>query len=160
MNKNSRDSFQEFEEFFKAPTTTNQKAWGVIHDFYHMVLTYMNQHGITKADLARRLGKSRAAVSHMFNKTPNLTIKKMVEISDAIGLDIKLTSKQIKLAYGIQEDYNIVIDRLTLVAFGVLRGSTINLGGRTQEGIKEVLDYNVPLESIDMADIVTYANLS
>ncbi len=50
---------------------------------------------ITKAELARRLGKSRSAITQMFNKTPNLTIKKMVEISDAIGFDINIYSNQV-----------------------------------------------------------------
>jgi transcriptional regulator with XRE-family HTH domain len=91
MKKNLKDSITEFEEFIAAEPTTNQKAWGIIHDFYHLLLTYMDGQGITRAELARRTGKSRSAISQMFNKTPNLTIIKMVEISDAVGLEFSLT---------------------------------------------------------------------
>lgn len=87
---NSKKDYKDVDKFFKAPLTSNQKAWMLIHEFYHIVLSYMKEKGISKADLARKLGKSRASVSQMFNKTPNLTIKKMVEIADAIGIDIKV----------------------------------------------------------------------
>jgi transcriptional regulator with XRE-family HTH domain len=50
----------------------------------------MERDGLSRADLARKLGKSRASVSQMFNKTPNLSIMKMMEIADAVDLDISL----------------------------------------------------------------------
>ncbi|MFQ5822349.1 MAG: helix-turn-helix domain-containing protein [Candidatus Heimdallarchaeota archaeon] len=90
MRKNSKNSFKDLSDFFAKEPTINQKAWGLIHDFYNLVLTQMEKENITKADLARRLGKSRSAISQMFNKTPNVSIKKMVEIADAVGLDISI----------------------------------------------------------------------
>ena len=90
MRKNSKNSFQEIENFFAAPSTINQKAWVIVHDFYHEIMTYMEKNNLNKAGLAKKLNKSRSAISQMFNKTPNITIKKMVEISDSIGLDIKI----------------------------------------------------------------------
>lgn len=95
MEKNSRNIFKEMNDFFEAEPTSNQKAWGLIHDFYHLVLTHMEKNSITKADLARRLSKSRSAISQMFNKTPNISIKKMVEIADAIGMEINITSPKV-----------------------------------------------------------------
>jgi hypothetical protein len=71
-----------------------------------MVLSYMEEEGISKADLAKRLGKTRSAVTQMFNKTPNITIKKMVEIADAIGIDIEPNSPQIHLSK--HEDFIII----------------------------------------------------
>lgn len=87
---------QNVEEFFSSPATAEEKAWGVIHDFYHLLLTYMEAQHISKADLSKRLGKSRSAVTQMFNKTPNISLKKMVEIAEAIGLDIRITSPQVE----------------------------------------------------------------
>ena len=87
--------FNNVEEFFASSANTEEKAWGVIHDFYHLVLTYMEAHQISKADLSKRLGKSRSAVTQMFNKTPNITLKKMIEVADAIGMDIHITSPQV-----------------------------------------------------------------
>jgi len=98
MKKNSRNTLQDINDFFGSPPTSNQKAWGIINDFYDLALTYMKESKpkeITKAELARRLGKSRSAISQMFNKTPNLTIKKMCEIADAIGFDFNLYSDEV-----------------------------------------------------------------
>ena len=41
----------------------------------------MKKRKISKSSLAKKLGKSRSAVSQMFNKTPNITIKKMVLVT-------------------------------------------------------------------------------
>lgn len=95
MKKNSKNIFKEIGDFFEAEPTSNQKAWGLIHDFYHLVLTHMENNGITKAALARRLNKSRSAISQMFNKTPNISIKKMVEIADAVEMEINISSPQV-----------------------------------------------------------------
>ena len=89
MKMNSEELYNKIQAEF-LEDTPNRKAWGIIHDFYHLLLTYMDGQGITRAELARRTGKSRSAISQMFNKTPNLTIRKMVEISDAVGLEFSL----------------------------------------------------------------------
>jgi len=108
MKKNSKDLYKEIDDFFDSPPSSNQKAWGLINDFYHMVLTYMEDNNITKADLAKKLGKSRSAISQMFNKTPNITIKKMVEISDAIGLNIDITSPEIHNKIKEKDKYHVI----------------------------------------------------
>ena len=93
MKVNLKKEYKEFEDLFGSPPDIHQKAWDLIHDFYHIVLTYMKEKKISKADLARRLGKSRASISQMFNKTPNLSVKRMTEIADAIGIELKISTK-------------------------------------------------------------------
>lgn len=93
MKKNSESLFEEIDAFFREEPTSNQKAWGIIHEFYNHVLLHMKVNGIKKAELARRLGISRAAVTQMFNKTPNVSIRKLVEIADAVGIEFHLQPK-------------------------------------------------------------------
>ncbi|MBU4446148.1 MAG: helix-turn-helix transcriptional regulator [Candidatus Marinimicrobia bacterium] len=93
MSENSKSSLKEINDFFSAEPDAEDKAWIIIDEFYHYVATYMKNNNISRADLARRLEKSRAAVSQMFNKTPNLTIKKMVEIADAIGVNLSIVPR-------------------------------------------------------------------
>ncbi|HED08021.1 MAG TPA: XRE family transcriptional regulator [Ignavibacteria bacterium] len=97
MKKNFKNTTKVFEEFFASKPSVNQKAWGLINDFYNIILTYMDLKNISKAKLAEKTGKSRSAISQMFNKTPNITLKKMVEIADSIGLDINLYSNEVNL---------------------------------------------------------------
>lgn len=95
MKQNSKNICNEIEDMFKRPPSVEQKAWGVINEFYHLILTYMERNDISQAELARRLNKSRSAISQMFMKSPNVSVKKMVEIADAVGIDINLISKEI-----------------------------------------------------------------
>jgi transcriptional regulator with XRE-family HTH domain len=105
MKKNFKDISKEIDDFFQAEPSSNQKAWGIINDFYHQILTHMEENDITKADLARKLNKSRSAISQMFNKTPNISVIKMVEIADAVGLDFNILPKgeEIKKVIYIQK---------------------------------------------------------
>lgn len=105
---NLKKQYKDIDDFFSAPPDVNQKAWGLIHEFYHIVLTYMEDQNITKADLARKLGKSRALISQMFNKTPNLSVKRMVEIAEAVGIEINISTNDLK------EFKNVTIVRETV----------------------------------------------
>ena len=91
MKKNLSDSLNSF---FSTEPDAEEKAWEIIHDFYHEILTFMEKNGIKKSELAKRLGKSRSAITQMFNKTPNITIKKLVEIADAVGIEFELKPKE------------------------------------------------------------------
>lgn len=93
MKKLSKNSSQTVSEFFRSPVSSEEKAWGLILDFYNYILTYMDENAISKADLARKLNRSRSAISQMFNKTPNITVKKMVEVADAVGIDFTFVPK-------------------------------------------------------------------
>jgi len=88
--KNLKNLSKEIDDIFLQDPTLGQKAWDLIHDFYHIILTYMEENNISKAELAKRMSISRSAISQTFNETPNITIKKMVEIADAIGHDLRV----------------------------------------------------------------------
>ena len=100
MKKHLKNAIEEMDEFFVQTPSANQKAWGIINEFYHLILTHMEKQNIKKADLAKKLGKSRSAISQMFNKTPNITVRKMVEIADSIGLDIDVVPSHVKKKIG------------------------------------------------------------
>jgi len=107
MSKNSKDSVRRLHDFFAKRPDAEEKAWNLIYEFYHQVLTHMEKYGISRADLAKKMGKSRAAVSLMFNKSPNISILKMSEIAEATGIDLVITNRkyiqkmenQVKIVY-------------------------------------------------------------
>ena len=57
-----------------------------ISDFSSQIIDRLNQKGLKASDLADKLGVTKSAVSQMLNTQQNMSIKKMFEISDAIGL--------------------------------------------------------------------------
>jgi DNA-binding phage protein len=81
---------EEIEQFFLEEPDAEEKAWGVLHDFYHYLLTWMKENNVSKAELARRFGKSREYVDKMLRQTPNISIKEIVEITHRLGLVIKI----------------------------------------------------------------------
>ena len=50
----------------------------------------MNQQGISNADLARRLGKSRAYVTKLLRGTTNFTLESLVRIGWALSCEVEL----------------------------------------------------------------------
>jgi len=62
----------------------------VIIEFTEKIATIMEEKNITRAELARRLGVSRAFVTKLLNGNPNLTIKTMMSIADVLGCDVNL----------------------------------------------------------------------
>lgn len=99
MKRNSKNNTvpiaDEFADFFSTEPDANEKAWGLIHDFYHGILSYMGKNNISRSDLAKKLNLTRPAISQMFNKTPNVTLKKMVEIADALNQNLKISFETI-----------------------------------------------------------------
>lgn len=61
-----------------------------VHDFTFEVERRMEGEGITKADLARRLGTSRAYVTKMLRGDANFTVASMVRVARALGARLHL----------------------------------------------------------------------
>lgn len=96
MKENSKDLYQEIKKIFNSEPTSNQKAWGLIHDFYHIILTEMEEKNISRSELAVKTGKSKAMISKLLNNSPNISLRKMVELADSVGIDLKITTSQIE----------------------------------------------------------------
>lgn len=122
MSKHSENKWDDILGMFSQAPDSNQKAWSLISDFYNLILNHMDKRKITKAELATRLGRSRAAISHMFNKTPNISVRKMVEIADAIGIDLALVENtdRLRLSKSAEKPdeihITVIIDRAELTA--------------------------------------------
>ncbi len=104
LKKRPDDLSDELSELFDSPPSIGEKEWHLIHQFYHMVLTQMERNEMTQADLAKKLKKSRSAISQMLNKTPNITVKKMVELAEAVGIELDLTSEQVPMIVNERTD--------------------------------------------------------
>ena len=105
MKKPLRDIEKNVNDRLQAELSVEDKAWDIIFEFYHQVLTKMEKHNISQADLARKLGKSRSAVSQLLNKTPNISIRRMVEIADAVGLEFTLTPVKHQRVHSLRSPY-------------------------------------------------------
>jgi transcriptional regulator with XRE-family HTH domain len=68
---------------------------GIQNELYRQVEDYMEQEGLNRTQLAEKLGVTKGYVSQILNGNFNFTLKKLIEISLAIGKVPVLEFKEI-----------------------------------------------------------------
>jgi transcriptional regulator with XRE-family HTH domain len=66
---------------------------GLVTDAAELVARLMEQQGVNKAELARRLGKSRAWATQLLNGKANMTMRTFAAVVHALGAEVKLSSQ-------------------------------------------------------------------
>src|SRR5437016_3435832 len=66
---------------------------GLVTDAADLVARLMEQQGITKAELSRKLGKSRAWVTQLLSGKANMTIRTFAEVTHSLGAQVRLTAE-------------------------------------------------------------------
>ena len=56
-----------------------------------LIARLMEDRGVTKAELARRLGKSRAWVTQLLSGRANMTLRTFAEVTYALGAEVALS---------------------------------------------------------------------
>ena len=80
-----------FKKLFSAiEKTLSYKKEKAKLDFTIELQTIIEKKGVTRADLARQLGKSNAYVSQMLGGERNFTIDTMVELADALDSNLAI----------------------------------------------------------------------
>ena len=75
-------------EAFEASSVENRRRLrqeGLIVDVTEALSEMLEQEGITKAELARRLGKTKATMTDLFSGKTNLTLRTIADVADALG---------------------------------------------------------------------------
>jgi transcriptional regulator with XRE-family HTH domain len=68
------------------------------------ILEIMEAKGVNRSELAQRLGVSKAAVSKLLNDGSNMTLKRLLTISEALGHDLTINL----VPSGIQSEEKVV----------------------------------------------------
>lgn len=63
---------------------------GLVTEAGEFIARLMQEQGVTKAELARRLGRSRAYITQMVSGSANLTVRTLAEVAYALGAEVKL----------------------------------------------------------------------
>lgn len=66
---------------------------GLVADAAELVARLMEEQGVNKAELARRLGKSRAWVTQLLSGKANMTIRTFAEVVHALGAQVALSAR-------------------------------------------------------------------
>lgn len=62
----------------------------LIFDFNEEICRLMEEKGVSRAELARRIGVNRSYITRILNENANLTVETMVKIVTALGMKIDL----------------------------------------------------------------------
>lgn len=69
-------------------------AYGLMVDLAAQVAKKLQSQGLKQKDLAERLGKSQGWISRFMNDPTNFSIKKLVEIAVALGMELDVSFKE------------------------------------------------------------------
>ena len=66
---------------------------GLVTDAAEFVSRLMEEQGVSKAELARRLGKSRAWVTRLLSGSADMTMRTFAELVYALGAEVQIVRK-------------------------------------------------------------------
>lgn len=103
------------ESFLKYKETSDFLAEGVKLAVVNEIYELMDENGVTKAELARRLGKSPSYVSRVLGATENLSIESMSKFFHALesNFTVSAIDKRMdpveynKIGRGLRRDFSI-----------------------------------------------------
>ena len=76
------------EELESARNTFEFRLEKILLQLGEDICQLMSDQGFSRAEVAARLGVSRAYVTKVLNGNPNLTIKTLLKLSDALGREL------------------------------------------------------------------------
>ena len=71
-------------------------AYGLMIDLAAQVAKKLEKEGLRQKDLAERLDKSEGWISRFLNDPTNYSVKKLVEIAVALGMELDISFKETK----------------------------------------------------------------
>ena len=74
------------------------------NEIFRQVKNYMEENNLNQTQLANKLGVSKGYISQILNGNFNFTLKKLIELSIAIGVVPDLKFKPIENKKGLQAD--------------------------------------------------------
>lgn len=78
-------------------------AEGLAIEFAEQIVRAMKSQGVTKAELGRRLGVSRAYTTRILDAPPNLTLLSMAKVALALGLTVELHVAETSSKKGVHD---------------------------------------------------------
>jgi len=97
---------KSFEQLFKA-AEQRPEYWeeGALLDFTEALYAAMEDQGVTRTELARRLGTSQAYITRVLSGNANFTLRTMSKLAFALGMQLDVAlSPQRRAAAPVRAD--------------------------------------------------------
>lgn len=84
------------EEWERAKDTFEYKLASLELEVTERILEIMEEKGISRSELAERLGVSKAAISKLLNNGSNMTLKRLLTIAEALGHEVRVDLRSVE----------------------------------------------------------------
>jgi transcriptional regulator with XRE-family HTH domain len=91
-NRRFKDKFQEFIADDERRRLYERES--LAFDAAEMISHLMEECNVSKAELARRIGKSRSEVTQLLNGTRNMTVYSLADLAFALGYRLEFKARQ------------------------------------------------------------------
>ncbi len=89
----------QFEQLMGSPEFRKLYAIeGLVAEAGEFIARLLEEQRVSKAELARRLGKSRPYITQMLSGSTNLTVRTLAEVAYALGVEVKLEAVPLQAA--------------------------------------------------------------
>jgi antitoxin component HigA of HigAB toxin-antitoxin module len=75
----------------------------------------IEESGLTRLEIARRIGKSKGFVSQLLAGGRNLTLRTVADLADAIGISLKLVVEKPRVASTLKEGVELKLRRTSRI---------------------------------------------
>ncbi len=79
-----------------------EKQEQLLFDATELVSRAMEQQGVSKSELARRIGKSKAYVTQVLGGKTNMTLRTLSDLAAAVGYDVELAAINLQSSQTVQ----------------------------------------------------------
>jgi transcriptional regulator with XRE-family HTH domain len=83
------------EEEKKARKRYTYYLYELINDLTNLIIETMNKKGVTKSELARKMGVSKASISGILNGNRNMTLETLTKVAFALGCKPEIELKSL-----------------------------------------------------------------
>ena len=99
--KTYHDQLMEDPEFRRLSTLENLTG-----EASNLIAKLMHDQGVTRADLARKLNKSRAFVTQILSGSHNVTVKTLAEVLYHLDIEVKLDAQPLPGTRTVRKPHN------------------------------------------------------
>ena len=95
----------DLSKFMEETKSADTLAYDYALELAHLAVSEMSKQGLTKKELAERMGVSPQRLANLLNTQPNMTLKSVAQLALALGICVEFSSEP---AFSSETQYKCV----------------------------------------------------
>lgn len=85
----------DLSKFMEETKSADTLAYDYALELAHLAVSEMSKQGLTKKELAERMGVSPQRLANLLNTQPNMTLKSVAQLALALDIRVEFSSKPV-----------------------------------------------------------------